>query len=243
MPREVVAMDKGVLLRFETALDPKTAADPDNYSITSWHYRRTYKYGSPHFKADGSTGIDRHAPSSAYLSTDGRAVFVGVPDMKPVMQMRVGWSLATASGIRVEENAYFTPYELPAFDPRAEGFAALTVDLSPRTAAVDASAPVSAEEGRRLYQVYGCMACHSIESGGAARLGPTFQGLYGAQRTFARDVVRVVADEGYIRESILEPSAKTVSGYELGGAGMPSYAGVLTASQIESLILFIKTLK
>jgi glucose/arabinose dehydrogenase/cytochrome c2 len=243
VPLDVIAMDTGVLIRFDVELDERAAADPDNFSITSWDYKRTYKYGSPHYKADGTTGIDRLAPSSAYLSTDRRAVFVGVPDMKPVMQMRVGWSLATASGMKFEENAYFTPYELAPFDPGVEGFGELTVDLSPRTAAVNASAPVSAEEGRRLYQVYGCMACHSSERGAAARLGPTFHGLYGAGRTFARDVVRVTADDSYIRESILEPSAKIVSGYELGGAGMPSYAGVLTDSQIESIILFIKTLR
>lgn len=243
VPREVVAMDKGVLLRFDLELDPKTAGDPNTYSLTSWHYQRTYKYGSPQFKADGTTGIDRLAPSSAYVSADRRAVFVGVPGMTAVMQMRVGWSLATAEGVRFEENAYLTPYELPAFDPRAEGFGDLTVDLSPRAATVSADAPVSPEEGRRLYQVYGCMACHSVESGAAARLGPTFNGLYGRDRTFARDVVRITADDAYIRESILEPSAKIVSGYELGGAGMPSYAGVLSDAQIESIILFIKSVR
>ena len=44
-------------------------------------------------------------------------------------------------------------------------------------------------------------------------------------------------------ESILEPAAKVVSGYERGESGMPSYAGVLNDRQIESLILFIKGLK
>ena len=40
-----------------------------------------------------------------------------------------------------------------------------------------------------------------------------------------------------------EPSAKVVSGYERGEVGMPSYAGVLTDREIESIILFIKSLK
>ena len=52
-----------------------------------------------------------------------------------------------------------------------------------------------------------------------------------------------MADERYLRESILEPSAKVVSGYERGEVGMPSYAGVLTDREIESIILFIKSLK
>ena len=119
---------------------PPRAVNPDNYSLASWHYLRTYQYGSPQFKADGTPGMDRLSPSSAYLSNDGRSVFVGVPDMKPVMQMRISWSLATAAGANFQETAYFTPYDLPAFNPQAEGFRDLTVDLSPRSAAVSASA-------------------------------------------------------------------------------------------------------
>ena len=140
VPGEVVPMDKGVLLRFDAAIDAAAAVNPDNYSLASWHYLRTYQYGSPQFKADGTPGMDRLSPSSAYLSNDGRSVFVGVPDMKPVMQMRISWSLATAAGAKFQETAYFTPYDLPAFNPQAEGFRDLTVDLSPRSAAVSASA-------------------------------------------------------------------------------------------------------
>jgi cytochrome c551/c552 len=243
LPREVVPMDKGVLLRFDSALDPARAVNPDNYSLASWHYKRTYQYGSPQFKDDGTQGIDRMAPSSAYLSNDGRCVFVGVPGMKPVMQMRVSWSLATTAGATFQETAYFTPYDLPAFNPQAEGFRDLTVNLSPRAAVVDASAPISADEGRRLYQAYGCSACHAVDSTELTRLGPTWKGLYGSQRAFAGGVVRVIADETYLRESILQPAAKVVSGYERGEINMPSYTGVLTDSQVDSLVLFIKSLK
>ena len=66
VPREIVPMDTGVLLRFDAALDRAHAVNPDNYSFTSWHYKRTYQYGSPQFKADGTPGIDRLGPSHAY---------------------------------------------------------------------------------------------------------------------------------------------------------------------------------
>jgi mono/diheme cytochrome c family protein len=243
VPREIAPMDTGLLVRFDVALDRARAVDPDNYSLTSWRYKRTYQYGSPQFKADGTPGIDRLAPSRAYLSQDGRSVFISVPGMKPVMQMRAGWSLATAAGKAFQDSAFFTPYALPKFDPRAEGFGDLTVDLTPRAAPAGPAAPVSAAEGRRLYQLYGCIACHAIDSPQVSRLGPTFQGLYGSQRTYAKGVVRVIADEAYLRESILEPAAKIVAGYERAEAGMPSYAGVLTPAQIESIILFIKSLE
>jgi glucose/arabinose dehydrogenase/cytochrome c2 len=243
-PREVVPMDKGVLLRFDVALDPKIAADLNKYSVTTWHYVRTYRYGSPQLKSDGSTGVDRLAPSSAYLSKDGHSVFIGVPGMKPVMQMRVGWSLTTATGSAFQDSAYVTPYELLAFEPAGEGFGNITVDLTSKvTTAVDATGPITAQEGRRVYERYGCAACHSMEGPAVAKLGPTFRGLYGSDRTFASGVVRVTADEAYLRESILEPSAKVVSGFGRTGMGMPSYAGVLSDAQIESLILFIKSLR
>jgi cytochrome c2 len=240
VPNDIVPTDKGVLLRFDVPLDRARAADADNYSITTWHYKRTYQYGSPNFRADETPGIDPVAPSRAYVSTDGRAVFVGVPAMKPVMQMRVAWSIATAAGAPFQESAYFTPYELTPFDPKKEGFGDIRIDLTPRAIAPSASAPASAEEGRRIAQTYGCAACHAAEDTTVAKLGPPWKGLYGRERTFATGTVRITADEAYIRESILNPAAKVVSGYE---AGMPSFAGVLTDAQIDSLVLYIKSLR
>jgi cytochrome c551/c552 len=242
IPREVAPMAQGVLLRFDVPLDPTKAVDPDSYSLATWHYKRTYQYGSPQFKADGTTGMDRLAPSSAYLSKDGKSVFIGVPGMTTVMQLRIGWSLATKDGQNFQDTAYTTPYDLPAFNPPSEGFGDIRVNLSPRDAVVKADAPVSAAEGKRLYQAYGCIACHAVDNASLTKLGPTWKGLYSSQRTFAGGAVRTIADDEYIRQSILEPGAKVVEGYERGEVSMPSYAGVLTDSQIQSIILFIKSL-
>jgi mono/diheme cytochrome c family protein len=243
VPRDAVAMDKGVLLRFDVAVDRAKAENPDNYSLTSWQYKRTFNYGSPQFKADGSPGIDRLSPSRAYVSKDGRSVFLAVPGMKPVMQMRLGWSLSTAEGMAFQNSVYFTPYELVPFAPERDGFGSLTVDLTPRPVAASASAPVSVDEGRRLSQLFGCIACHAIDDSTVSRLGPTWKGLYGSQRPYAKGVLKAFADEAYLRESMLDPAAKIVMGYERGEAGMPSYSGVLSPNQIESIIEFIKTLK
>ncbi len=243
VPRDIVPMEQGVLLRFDVTLDRSTATNPDSYSLGTWSYKRTYQYGSPQFKADGTTGIDVLMPSSAYLSTDARSVFVGVPGMSPVMQMRVGWSLATSGGMKFQDTAYFTPYELPKFSPRAEGFGDIQVDLTPRAKPVNADAPVSIEEGQRLYKAYGCIACHAIGDSSLTKLGPTWKGLYGSERRFAGGVVRVTADEAYLRQSILDPGAKIVEGYERGEVSMPSYAGVLSDAQVQSLIVFITSLK
>jgi cytochrome c2/glucose/arabinose dehydrogenase len=243
LPREVVPMDKGVLLRFDSPLDAKKAADPTSYSVASWHYVRTYQYGSPQLKADNTPGVDRLVPTSAYLSKDRRSVFVGVPGMKPVMQMRIGWTLASAGGTTFQESASFTPYELSTFNPEAEGFGKLTVDLTSKALAADAAGAVSAEEGRLVYERFGCIACHARDASTISKLGPTFKGLYGSDRTFSDGLIRVTANEDYLRESILQPTAKVVTGFGRTGMGMPSFSGVLTEQQLESVILYIKSLK
>ena len=248
LPEQVAATDKGLLLRFGVPLDADKAARTDSYAVTTWHYQRTYRYGSPQFRGDGTPGIDRLTPSRVYLSPDRRSVFVAIAGIAPVMQMRVGWSLV--SGDRAfEGTAYLTPYELTPFDPAAEGFGALAIDLSaPEASSAGGKAdapvtPITVEEGRRLAQLYGCIACHSTDSTAVSRLGPTWKGLYGSERTYAKGVLTVRADDDYLRESILDPTARVVSGYERGESGMPSYAGVLTPQQIDAIILFIRSLQ
>ncbi|MBL9187309.1 MAG: hypothetical protein JNK23_07525 [Opitutaceae bacterium] len=246
IPRAVVPMEQGVLLTFDVALDPKKAADPASYSLQTWGYQRTAKYGSPQFKADGTPGQDSLVPSSAYLSRDGRSVFIGVPGMKPVEQLRVGWSLATTAGLAFDDNAYTTPYELAKFDPRAEGFGDITIDLTPRAAVAQAAGPVSIDEGKRVAQLFACVACH-FESANrmADRSGPTWKGLAGSQRAVFIEgkPATITADDAYLRESILNAPAKIAAGFEKGEFAMPSYAGMLSESQLESLVLYIKSVK
>ena len=88
----------------------------------------------------------------------------------------------------------------------------------------------------------GCMACHAIEPTNQLRIGPHWKGLFGSTRDLAK-ASPVVADEIYLRESILTPAAKIVKGYEKVEAGMPVYSGVLTDSQVDSIILYIKSLQ
>ena len=83
----------------------------------------------------------------------------------------------------------------------------------------------------------------ALQGGAFVQVGPVWKGLYGKTRSFGPDIGDVTADEAYLRESILEPTAKIVPGFAKSDAGMPSYAGVLTDPQINALILFIKSLK
>ena len=242
--KELTPTDKGVLLRFNAKLDAKLATDPASYSAERWNYKRTPEYGSPHLKLDGSAGQEFMTASSAYLSEDGQSVLVGFPDMKGgVSQMRLGWGLKSADGLKAENTAYFTPWELATFDSVKEGFGKISVDLTPRAAVATATMKPTAEEGARLYQMFGCMACHSTDGSLVGKVGPSWKGLFGSEREIAKGMKgKVKADAAYLKESILNPSAKVVKGFEKFDTGMPIYAGILNDAQIESLILYIQTL-
>jgi cytochrome c2 len=105
---------------------------------------------------------------------------------------------------------------------------------------------VTVEEGRRLSQVLGCVACHSVKDQDLFHIGPKWKGLFGSMRDYVTEAKKtgtVVADEAYLRESILQPAAKRIAAYSRSEYAMPSYAGVITDSQLEALILYIRSLK
>ncbi len=93
------------------------------------------------------------------------------------------------------------------------------------------------ERGRELYRINGCWSCHSID--GTAGTGPTFKGLFGREVQF-QDGTSSVVDENYIRQSILDPQAKVVRGYQ---PVMNTYRGILSDEEISALIAFIKSLQ
>lgn len=92
-------------------------------------------------------------------------------------------------------------------------------------------------DGERLYRSAQCYVCHSVD--GTPRTGPTWLHLYGS-KVFLTDGTSVIVDDDYIRESILNPQAHVVRGYQ---PVMPTYAGTLYAQQIEALIEYIRRLR
>lgn len=94
-----------------------------------------------------------------------------------------------------------------------------------------------AEAGAKLYGARGCAQCHSVD--GRSGIGPTFKGLFGHPVPLAGGG-RVTADEDYVRESILDPQAKVVAGFE---PVMPTYRGRLKDQEITAIIEYLKTLQ
>jgi cytochrome c oxidase subunit 2 len=91
--------------------------------------------------------------------------------------------------------------------------------------------------GEKLYQVRGCKSCHSTD--GKIVIGPTFKGFFGHEVAL-KDGSKVIAEENYIRESILNPQAKIVAGFQ---PVMPTFKGKLKDEEITAIIEYFKTLK
>jgi cytochrome c oxidase subunit II len=109
-----------------------------------------------------------------------------------------------------------------------------SIDTGQPVISVDLGDPMAAA-GQQLFASLGCAGCHRDDGGG---VGPSLVGLYNSENNFA-DGTSAVADENYLRESILNPNAKIVAGYP---AVMPSYEGQITEDQLNQLIAYIKSL-
>jgi cytochrome c oxidase subunit II len=90
--------------------------------------------------------------------------------------------------------------------------------------------------GERLFQEHGCTGCHHIN--GVRGVGGALNGVFDSERPLEGEAP-VTADEAYLRESILDPSAKVVEGFE---ANMPSYRGILNDAQVEALVAYLRSI-
>ncbi len=98
-----------------------------------------------------------------------------------------------------------------------------------------AAAEPLAAAGRQLFQQLGCSGCHSPNSTVRA---PLLEGLYGRPVPLQSGGV-VIADEGYIRDSILLPQKDIVAGY---APVMPSFQGRVSEEELMQIIAYIRSL-
>src|SRR6266852_906186 len=92
-----------------------------------------------------------------------------------------------------------------------------------------------AQNGQALFTQLGCSTCHRFDVQGR---GPNLTGVFG-KPVLLEDGRTVVADENYVRESILVPAAKVVSGFK---PVMPSFQGQVSEAQLTSLVAYVKSL-
>jgi len=93
-----------------------------------------------------------------------------------------------------------------------------------------------AQNGERLFNSLGCNSCHN---GTAAARGPNLSGVYGA-RIQMDDGSTQIATDGWLRDTILNPSQHVPAGYK---PIMPTYQGQVSEDGLIDLVEYIKTLK
>ena len=96
------------------------------------------------------------------------------------------------------------------------------------------SAPLQ-ETGRQLFSTLGCATCHRFDVQGR---GPDLTGIYN-KPVLLEDGRTMIADENYVRESILNPTAKIVNGFK---PVMPTFQGIVSEEQLNALVAYVKSL-
>jgi cytochrome c oxidase subunit 2 len=91
--------------------------------------------------------------------------------------------------------------------------------------------------GKIQWDRKGCSSCHSVD--GSPSKGPSWKGIWGKMEKMS-DGKTVLVDEAYVRESMMLPQAKMVSGFD---PIMPTFQGLLRENEIQGLVAYIKSLK
>jgi hypothetical protein len=219
----------GIEIEFTQRLAPDTGWNPAGYYVTQWGYQATQTYGGQKVR------YRRSEVRSATVSTDRRRVFLELPDLveNEILRFRLPQSMRSVSGDAMWTGEFwYTVNRIPKDGPGL-------VKPAPETAMV-ATEPFfrfsGKDAGSVMYQNF-CAACHSLD--GTKRVGPSFRSLNASTRT-ALDVngrkqeISVGAD--YLRQSIVEPEALVVEGYQ---NIMPPMGGLLREAQINTLVNYL----
>jgi len=91
------------------------------------------------------------------------------------------------------------------------------------------------ETGKQLFSALGCATCHRFDVQGR---GPNLANIYN-KPVLLEDGRTVTADENYVRESILNPTAKIVYGFK---PVMPTFQGIVSDEQLNALVAYVKSL-
>jgi cytochrome c oxidase subunit 2 len=92
-----------------------------------------------------------------------------------------------------------------------------------------------AAAGAKLFQDFACSSCHRDD---AMAQAPQLKGLFG-KTVELQGGATAVADETYIRESIVLPQAKVVNGFQ---PIMPTFQGLVSEEQLLQLIAYVRSL-
>jgi hypothetical protein len=129
MPSSLRVKPNGIEVTFTSPLNPEKANDKEFYSIMQWDYMWNASYGSSHYfiknKGQKAKQPKRFAATvsgesvevkSVKLLDDKKTVFIEIPDLVPVMQMRIKYNLEAADGTSMKQEIYNTIHEIPVVE-------------------------------------------------------------------------------------------------------------------------------
>jgi hypothetical protein len=109
----------GIDITFTSALDPKSATDPGNWSVEQWNYEWAEHYGTPFFsvadptKKGGEKVKDTVDIKGITLSPDGKTVSLTLAQIQPVMQMNIKYNITAADGTPIKSEIFNTIHKVP----------------------------------------------------------------------------------------------------------------------------------
>ncbi|OHB85047.1 MAG: hypothetical protein A2V98_15865 [Planctomycetes bacterium RBG_16_64_12] len=227
----------GLVGYMDMRLPPREAYEIDVVA-RQWSWQFTY----PNGYSDPILHVPAGQPVRLIMRSEDVIHSLSIPDFRVKMDLVPGrytktWFHAKESG---EHDLYCTEY-------CGTGHSDMTTQVIVHkpggfeqwleNAALGEAGMTPEERGRRLYVTHGCAGCHSTD--GTAKTGPSFQGIWGQTHEFSNAAPAKV-DENYVRQSIVDPSAKIRAGYE---DKMNSFQGQLTDEEIGFLIKFIQSLQ
>jgi glucose/arabinose dehydrogenase len=110
MPIGYAVKKNGISLTFPNALDRAAAGAKDNYSAEEWNYLWAETYGSQEYHVDEpkKAGHDPVEITSVTLSADAKTVFLEMPKVRPVMQMKIKYKISAGDGTAIQGDYYNT---------------------------------------------------------------------------------------------------------------------------------------
>ncbi|QDV08247.1 Cytochrome c oxidase subunit 2 precursor [Planctomycetes bacterium Poly30] len=232
---------------YTTFLDMRTPP-PDAMTVKvnayQWGWNFTYPSGieSPQeFHVPANTPVEMLMTSNDVIHSFHLPSFRQKSDVLPNRYTKVWFDSGEPATYRVYCSEYCGKLHSDMYAKMVvdtpEDYAAWLVKAGNWMVNDDGTMKSALEIGELTYNRRGCKACHSID--GRAGTAPTFAGLWGLERKFADGSTRV-ADENYVRQSILDPYSQLVEGY---GEQMTVYNPMLPEEQINGIIAYLKSLK
>src|SRR6185503_2435473 len=115
MPQALHVKPHGIEVGFSAALDKASVEDTENWAVQQWNYRWTDAYGSDDYSVrdPSKKGRDTVDVANATLAADRRSVFLAIPKLQTVMQMRIQFRVKAEDGETIAGDIYNTVNRIP----------------------------------------------------------------------------------------------------------------------------------